>query len=495
MLFQSPLFLAFLIGVLLLQLVSSLAGRKAVGAVILLVSLLFCMQWNTVDFVVMFLSIVLNYCVSLFLSRDARGKSLLACAIGLNILVLVYFKYAQAATPVLAQWLNININMGQKSIVIPLALSFYTITQIAYLVDCYKNNVKKSDFFSYSFVVLFFPHLISGPIALHRQLFPQLESLETLTPKFRTFAIGISLFAVGLAKKIILADSLDPIVNSVYSGVAATGMVGGVDAWIGSLAYTFQLYFDFSGYTDMALGLSTLFNIRLPLNFNSPYKAYNIQDFWNRWHASLTHFLQTYVYIPMGGNRVGFWRHKFNIMLVMLICGAWHGSGWTYIAWGGMHGLCLIVHSVYNKKFKNLHVSKAYDTVFYRGASRLLTFGVVHVGWVLFRSDSFSTAYAMIKGLLFLGHSDAHLVTALNAALIGLVVSGIVVWLFPSSIEMFSKYNVVLDDVPVAPSNRFNAVLWRPNIISALCCSVLFVVSYLIVVFRVESIKFIYFQF
>ena len=268
-----------------------------------------------------------------------------------------------------------------------MAISFFTFQQIAYLVDSYKGAVKETNLFDYALFVLFFPQLIAGPIVHHLEMMPQLNEPINRRINPKNVVSGLLVFSIGLFKKVVIADTF-----AIWAsrGFDATEIITLLQAWVTSLSFTLQLYFDFSGYTDMALGSALVFNIRLPENFNSPYKALNIRDFWRRWHMSLSRFLLDYIYIPLGGNRSGLLRTCINLITTFFLCGLWHGAGWTFIFWGLLNGIALIVHHFWLKTEFKMHY-------FFSGA---LTFLFVNFAWVFFRADEWKNAVQILTAML-----------------------------------------------------------------------------------------------
>ena len=335
-------------------------------------------------------SIAFNYLVGfLLISGRLRHRGRLAAlAIGISgdILALGYFKYAGFFA------VNVNAVFGTHlvaSVALPVGISFYTFTQIAFLVDAYRGNVARYGLPHYALFVTYFPHLIAGPILHHKDMIPQFEQSETSRPNPHLILSGLAIFAIGLFKKTALADGIQPLVMMAFGPVSPSFD----QAWIGALAYTFQLYFDFSGYSDMAIGLSLMFGIFLPINFNSPYKATSIVDFWRRWHMTLSRFLRDYLYIPLGGNRHGrVWRY-INLMLTMLLGGLWHGAAWTFVVWGALHGLYLCINHAWNYLGGSLPRQVA---PFGRFAGRTLTFVAVVIAWVFFRADGVPAALSIV---------------------------------------------------------------------------------------------------
>jgi alginate O-acetyltransferase complex protein AlgI len=283
-------------------------------------------------------------------------------------------------------------------IVLPLGISFFTFTQIAFLVDVRSGIAREYSFVHYLLFVTYFPHLIAGPIIHHREVMPQFAAPETYRPRGDHFAIGLTLFTIGLAKKVLLADNLAEYADAVFDAARDGERPPLIAAWAGALSYTLQLYFDFSGYSDMAVGLSLLFGIRLPFNFDSPYKARNIAEFWRRWHMTLSRFLRDYLYIPLGGNRHGPARRYVNLFVTMVLGGLWHGASWTFVAWGALHGAYLVLHHGW-RRWAGRAASGTGAAPAASLPALLLTFLCVVVGWVFFRAADFETARVMLLGM------------------------------------------------------------------------------------------------
>ena len=332
------------------------------------------------------------------LSAAAR-KAALVAGIAFNVGLLGYFKYAMFFVDNLNSLFGAGLTVPK--IVLPIGISFITFQKIAYLVDAYKGLVKHFSLRNYALFVTFFPQLIAGPIVHHAEMMPQFER----TARHRDFAddlaIGFSIFCVGLFKKVVIADTCAVYADAGYAHVQAGNLLDFVSAWMTVVAYSFQLYYDFSGYSDMAIGLARIFGIRLPVNFNSPYKATSIIDFWRRWHMTLSRFLRDYIYIPLGGNRRGGVRRYVNLMIVMLIGGFWHGANWTFVLWGGIHGVLLAL----NHAWHALPVSgwMLWTRARYRLIFGATTFLIVTLAWVPFRSPDLVTARRM-RHLLFPSH-------------------------------------------------------------------------------------------
>lgn len=355
-------------------------------------SLFFYSWWNIIYLPLILISMVFNYTLGKKLSKRARvgllGKKLLL-VIGLffNLSLLGYFKYADFFIH------NINrvaqTHFSLLHLALPLAISFYTFQQIAYLVDSYRDETHEYDFLNYALFVTFFPQLIAGPIVHHSEMMPQFAQVKNKVKNYHNIALGLFVFFMGLFKKVAIADSF-----AIYAskGFDVAQQLNMLEAWATSLSYTFQLYFDFSGYTDMAIGAALLFNIKLPINFNSPYKATTIQEFWHRWHITLSRFLREYIYIPLGGNRRGELRTLTNLFTTFLLGGIWHGAGWTFVLWGGVHGVAIVVHRVWQKIGFKIPTPLAW----------FITFNFVNVAWVLFRAREWADAFKVLKGM-FMG--------------------------------------------------------------------------------------------
>ncbi len=423
MLFNSCSFILGFVPVTLLGFL--LIGRRsprAAAAWLAVASLGFYTWWYPPYLVILSLSILFNYGAGLVITRSMASTRtlLMAAAITIDLVALGYFKYTNFLLDNFAALSGLSLTVAK--ITLPLGISFFTFTQIAFLVDCRRGEVREVDFGRYVLFVSYFPHLIAGPIIHHKDIMPQFAREETYRFNATNFTIGLIIFIIGLFKKVFLADGIAPIATTVFGGAEHGGVPTLIDAWTGALAYTFEIYFDFSGYSDMAIGLSLLFNVRLPINFNSPYKSLSIIEFWKRWHISLSTFLRDYLYIPLGGNRRGRVRRFANLFVTMLIGGLWHGASWTFVAWGGLHGLYLMA----NHAWRGLNPCPFPG---HRGLGWLMTFLAVVVAWVFFRAESFSGALAVLSGMAGLngpgglGDATTLLNAAWCAALLGLAVS------------------------------------------------------------------------
>jgi alginate O-acetyltransferase complex protein AlgI len=357
-------------------------------------SLFFYSWWNVTYLPIILTSMVFNYTIGRSLNKECKNKykgfqkkSILTVSIVLNLSLLGYFKY----TDFLLENFNLAFDSNAEllDLALPLAISFFTFQQIAYLVDSYRQETKEYDFLNYALFVTFFPQLIAGPIVHHKEMMPQFSKVRNKVKNYRNIAMGLFIFSIGLFKKVVIADTFAVWATNGFDVATTLNLF---EAWATSLSYTFQLYFDFSGYADMAIGLALLFNISLPVNFNSPYKAINIQDFWRRWHITLSRFLRDYVYIPLGGSRKGRFRTYNNLMATFVIGGLWHGAGWTFIFWGFLHGLALVIQRFWSKFGFKLWTWLAW----------FFTFNFVNIAWVFFRAKEWNDAIRVLDSMFSL---------------------------------------------------------------------------------------------
>ncbi|WRE16963.1 peptidoglycan O-acetyltransferase [Helicobacter pylori] len=429
LLFNTPLFIfAFLPVVFLGYFILQAYAKNPLFPKLWLVlaSLFFYAFWNVKYLPLLVGSIIFNYFVALKITQQNAYKKLwLILGLIANVSLLGFFKYTD--------FFLTNFNLIWKShfetlhLILPLAISFFTLQQIAYLMDAYKQNQMHaaqnereresenapillnpppsffsfSHFLDYALFVSFFPQLIAGPIVHHSEMMPQFKDKNNQFLNYRNIALGLFIFSIGLFKKVVIADNTAHFADFGFDKAASLSFI---QAWMASLSYSFQLYFDFSGYCDMAIGIALFFNIKLPINFNSPYKALNIQDFWRRWHITLSRFLKEYLYIPLGGNRVKELIVYRNLILVFLIGGFWHGAGWTFIIWGLLHGIALIVHRAYS------HTAKKFHFTMPKILAWLITFNFINLAWVFFRAKDLNSALKVLKGMVGLnGVSLCHL--------------------------------------------------------------------------------------
>ena len=403
---------------------------EASKAFLVFASLFFYSWWNIAYLPIILVSILFNYVVGVLLSKNTKHtkvnkKSLLTFGIIANVALLGYFKYADFFIENLNLVADTHLNL--LHLALPLAISFFTFQQIAYLVDSYRSETKEYDFLNYVNFVTFFPQLIAGPIVHHAEMMPQFTKVKNKVKNYRNIAMGLFIFSIGLFKKVIIADSFAVWATQGFDVAEKLNLL---EAWVTSLSYTFQLYFDFSGYTDMAIGIALLFNIKLPINFNSPYKATNIQDFWRRWHITLSRFLRDYVYIPLGGNRKGNYRTISNLMATFIIGGIWHGAGWTFIFWGFLHGMALVIQRVWNQFGLKMNTVLAW----------LITFNFLNVSWVFFRAKEWDDAVKVLSGMFSL--------------------NDVVLPYFLSSIAFLNQYGVEFGKYLSAISGNMWTIVW-----------------------------------
>ncbi len=420
-----------------------------------LASLVFYGYWNPAYVGLLLGSIIFNYALGMWIAKAVvkqqtrRKTQLLAFAITANLLLLAYYKYADFFLSSVNDLAGSNLSLGE--IILPLGISFFTFTQIAFLVDTGQGKVKEYNFIHYVLFVTYFPHLIAGPVLHHKDMMPQFAHASTYRIDWDNVATGLLLFTLGLCKKVLLADSLAPYATAIFDG-AQHGMAAGIlptiyEAWCGALAYTLQIYFDFSGYTDMALGIALMFNIRLPINFNSPYKSTSIIDFWRRWHITLSTFLRDYLYIPLGGNRKGKLRRYGNLLATMLLGGLWHGAGWTFVIWGALHGIYLTINHLWRELVSERYLRQVpgwLGTL----VGGTLTFVAVVAAWVVFRADNMAQAMVMLNAMFGIAarsitfdavlHGNLLLLTDMSGReLLRLLLPGLLwVWLLPNSTRL-----------------------------------------------------------
>ena len=334
------------------------------------------------------MSILINYFIGTELNMKTnnviRRKVLLIFGILFNLGALGYFKYYDFFIENINYIFKTNFNL--LHIMLPLGISFFTFQQLSYVVDNYHRKSLNYDFLSYCLFVTFFPQLIAGPIVLPAEMLPQFENEENKKVNWENMNRGLYMFSIGLAKKVIIADTIAHFANAGFDMMESLNFV---EAWLTSISYTLQLYFDFSGYCDMAIGIGMMFNIILPINFNSPYKSTNIQEFWRKWHITLGRFMTNYLYIPLGGNRKGELKTLRNLFIVFLASGIWHGAGWNFIIWGMLHGICILIHRIWKNTERKLPKLIGW----------FITINLVNIFWVFFRAKDLQSAMKVLKGM------------------------------------------------------------------------------------------------
>ncbi|MGE0385647.1 MAG: MBOAT family protein [Gammaproteobacteria bacterium] len=479
--------------------------RRAAAAWLALASLFFYGWWNPFYVGLLLASIGANFGASRVLHALHAGRRVralragLALAVGANLALLAYYKYANffvATVDALS-----GAQFALADIVLPLGISFFTFTQIAFLVDTARGEASEPSFVHYTLFVTYFPHLIAGPILHHREMMPQFADPAVYRLRGDDIAVGLSYFAIGLAKKTLIADSMSPDVGAVFApGTAAPALL---PAWHAALAYTFQIYFDFSGYSDMAVGLSRMFGIRLPYNFDSPYRSTSIIDFWRRWHMTLSRFLRDYLYIALGGNRRGRARRYLNLFATMLLGGLWHGANWTFVAWGALHGAFLVINHAWRGATAGVHLP-AHLRPAARCAGAVVTFLAVVVAWVFFRAPDFSVAAGVLRGMAGLNGLGAFApgsagnlgpfaavlgVGGETTAMLKFVAAASIAFALPSSQRILEPRAASRDDAAELP---VLALRWRPGAAWAVAMGVAMACAMLSFA-RVS--EFLYFQF
>lgn len=465
-----------------------LLGRlgKTYGASWLAVCSIFFYAWWDYRYIpLLSISIVGNYFAGRSIAAYAatqKGKLLLIGTIVANLTLLAYYKYADFFI------LSANHLLGSSTpllnLILPIGISFFTFTQIAFLVDAYEGKANEFRFSYYVLFVTYFPHLIAGPVLHHKEMMPQFDINRNYKPSITNLQIGLTIFIIGLCKKVLIADSLAGYATPVFAVGSSPSLFV---AWGGVLAYSLQLYFDFSGYSDMAIGLSRLFGVKLPINFNSPYKAANITEFWRRWHMTLSRFLRDYLYIPLGGSRRGAVRSKLNLLLTMLLGGMWHGAGWNFVIWGGIHGIYLIANHAWQDIRARLGWRDGGRADIISGV--FLTFFFVNIAWVFFRAPDVATATSVLYGMF--GGNGAAIPEALlarvdalrplaNALHIGTFLGGgsvfvmnfiwvlvgiSIAFCLPNTQEVMRRFEPALLDSrqSTRPAFALFPIMWRPS--------------------------------
>jgi alginate O-acetyltransferase complex protein AlgI len=422
----------------------------------------FYASWNYKFCALMAFSTVVSFGSGLaMLKVDQRWrKFFLVVPIIVDLLMLGFFKYYDfglSGVVMVGNWLKWPIHAHTLDILLPIGISFYTFHTITYMVDAYRGTIQPTkNFFEFACYVCLFPQLVAGPIVRFRQIEDDLENLGQADRR-RNLDRGWSFFAIGMMKKVLIADSIAAVINPALADYVH---LSSLNAWLCVLGYTYQLYFDFSGYSDMAVGLGYMFGVKLPQNFNSPYKSVDIADFWRRWHISLSTCLRDYLYIPLGGSRGGVWKTYRNLLITMLLGGLWHGAGWTFVFWGGYHGVLLSLHRGFGEAWDRLHVN----------LRRTGTFFAIMLGWIFFRATSFGMAAAILKRI-FVHQAGAPMpgVTGLVAVL---VIAFLVAHFAPNTFEL--QHN------------------WRPGWSAAFACGYILC---MVVVASGSVSPFLYFQF
>jgi alginate O-acetyltransferase complex protein AlgI len=476
----------------------TLLGRHARMALAWLVacSLFFYSWWEPAYLLLLLVSVGGNFLIARWMAASRNlARLLLIVGVGANLVALGWFKYAGFMALNL-NWL-FDLQLGGQDIVLPLAISFFTFQQIAFLVDCYKGIAHEYNLLDYTLFVSFFPQLIAGPIVHHNDVIPQFRMLQKYGQQNRLedIQVGLTVLLIGLFKKVVIADGLAEVVTPIFSSADQGEPLTLAAAWLGPLCYTFQLYFDFSGYSDMAIGAARMFGIRMPENFNSPYKSTSIIDFWRRWHMTLSRFLQDYLYIPLGGNRKGNARRTINLIVTMLLGGLWHGAGWTFIFWGGLHASYLIINHQWRTTGGALRESIA-GLFWYRALAWLCCFVAVLIAWVFFRAETFEGALLMLAAMFNSGEVVAGFLPEnmeLNNISLGLLpVAMYIAFFLPNTQEWMVNEKLVLTDRIIVMKNFVWKASWQWALLVGIAASIAF---YKLIYLQNRVSEFIYFQF
>lgn len=464
---------------------------------LLAASLVFYAWWNPACLPLLLASIGANYLLGRGLAQSGQSsvarKAMLAVGIAGNLGLLGYFKYAGFFAASVGELLHAP--WQPPVVVLPLAISFFTFQQIAFLVDAYRGEAQPGSLLEYAVFVSFFPQLIAGPIVHHREMMPQIAGGRELAFRAEHISVGLTLLVIGLCKKVVLADNVSEYADTMFEQTVAGKAPTVLEAWIGVLAFTLEIYFDFSGYSDMALGLGRLFGLKLPLNFASPYKATSIVEFWRRWHITLSRFLRDYLYIPLGGNRRGKLRRYGNLMATMLLGGLWHGAGWTFVFWGGLHGVYLCLNHAWQRATRTWLPASWKRHPAYVAGCWLLTFLAVVAGWVFFRAPSFGTATTILASLV--GLNGWELGPVCRTAIVIICIELAIVLGMPNSVQLLAHYEPTGDEplpseavLPLLPWLR--GVRWQPS----WAMGMVMLVAATVGVLSMSRIReFVYFQF
>jgi len=497
MLFSSYTFLFQFLPVTALAFAAARRHSPRAGIMVLVAaSLFFYGAWKPIYLLLFVASVGINFWLGLRMEDPLRRRTFGALGVALNLALLYYFKYTNFIFDSLSTLTGTPLPF--VNVILPLGISFFTFQQIAYLVDVMRGAKVERDIVSYTLFVSFFPHLIAGPLVHHAEMIPQFKRVRSGRSAVLA-ARGLAIFAAGLFKKVVIADNLAQFVTPVFAHLDAGGGVTTEWAWLATLAYTLQIYFDFSGYSDMAVGLALLFGIRLPVNFRSPYKATSIIEFWRRWHITLSRFLRDYLYIPLGGNRLGEKRRYQNLLVTMLLGGLWHGAGWNFIIWGGLHGTYLCINHLWHGWRGDATPASAATKI----VSWAITFFAVVIAWVFFRAKTAAGAWQMLASLFgFEADSSAYASPGILRVMdLPILVGGdMLLAIGGGAVALALLIALSLPNVPQlfryreyrrAPE-RGSSVRWRPNGAWALFTALAFAIS----LFGMwQRLEFLYFQF
>lgn len=483
MLFSSWIFIAAFLPVTwgIFYLLQARAGRETALLWVTLASLFFYGWFKAVYVLILLVSLTFNFIVGTALSQKPR-KSLLAFGVAANLAALAYYKY----TGLFFHTLDM---MGGAyaipKIVLPLGISFYTFQQVTYLIDAYRGLAKGMSLRHFTLFVTFFPHMIAGPIVHHKEIIPQFFKKPAKAESDDLIIMGLTVFIIGLFKKVALADNLGFIADPVFTSASMKNALTFFESWLGVVSYSLQVYFDFSGYSDMAVGLAALFGVRMPVNFLSPYKSANIIAFWRRWHMTLSRLLREYLYFPLGGNRKGPLRRYINLIVTMLLGGLWHGANWTFVVWGALHGVYLVINHLW-QSLTSWRMPRI--------PAMLLTFVSVMFAWVFFRAESFSTALYLLHcmaGKYGFTIDMGSRIMRINERWYVFWIALATVFLLPSTHELMKK-RLALDIAGPLEAVIGLRLYWKPSVRWAVGLGLMAALSLLLLT-KVQS--FIYFQF
>lgn len=500
MLFNSYTFIFLFVPLTLLLtgLARRFAGIRGASAILVAASLLFYAYHDIRLLALIGGSIVINYALTgqIYKAEGRKRYWITVLGVVLNLALLAYFKYTNFFLENVAALSGTEISF--KKIALPIGISFYTFQQVAYNTDTYSGKIKERDFLSYALFVAFFPQLIAGPIVHHGQIIKQFAAESFGRIKWENILIGASIFGLGLFSKKILADTFAGYATPVFVAADQGEAISFLMAWKGSLSYTFQIYFDFAGYSTMAVGLGRMFGVKLPTNFFSPYKSKNIIEFWRRWHITLSTFLKDYLYIAMGGNRKGKVRRWFNLLATMVLGGLWHGASWNFVIWGTLHGIYLVINHAWNMLTKNKKVTalgKMQDTIAWGLLAWLITFIAVVVAWVGFRAVTLGGNLSILSsmfGLKGLGDMMADLAT-LDIKFWAFLISGFTIALaMPNMAQIFGNVRATYEEHGAAKVFGLITISYKPNLIWTM---VMAVIAAIAVFYLSPTTEFLYWAF
>ncbi len=479
MLFCDPIYFVLLLPITAFLYWKAIARKCFSLAIPILIfaSAIFYITWSWKFFLLLLGSAVTNFFVGRKLLSIEKNKTWLFIGCFFNLILLGYFKYFNFFIDN-CNWL-LGTHFQIAKIILPLGISFYTFQQVAYIVDAYKHEIQPCSFWTYVLFVIYFPQLVAGPIVHYQEMVPQFGSHKQV--RWDLIWEGLFIFICGLFKKIVIADKLGQFVQMGYGHVDQLGFLS---AWLLSLSYTFQLYFDFSGYADMAIGSGLFFGIRLPENFNSPYKALDIQDFWRRWHMTLSAWLKNYIYIPLGGSRCALPRTCINLFLIFFIGGIWHGAGWTFIIWGTLHGLATVIHRLWRQT--GFHLNKFF--------AWFITFNFVNFAWIFFRAESVNDAGTIVCKMV-----DISCLKGLHTELTINQVRHLLFGQFLCNADCFIYTSLIICCLFFILCIRNTKEMYvhygKPFLLKTLIFQVVFYIVLLVMLNRTSKIDFLYWQF